>query len=905
MRTGRRLAIAAGAGGASGILTWVVLAGVSSPTALLVGMCLFGALWGLGAAALLLASEAAALTTIAALIVAAPLATGLGVLLNLPALGSLPALLCLIPALAIVRRADLRTGFPLDILTAGVVVFALLDLASQPIATPQSYVTALANGAIPIALFFAGALAHAHPMPAEITEPAFLARLASDERLRAFYLLLGSVLASAVLQATIAILATLFAGPTALPARATLPDTTSLAHLLGLALVLALTWDSKRLLWRTLLGVPPARIAAQWGRPLARTAIALAVPTALLVTACGLALTWSRWTIAATALALLWAAWQRRRIGMLPFVALAVLPFFLTLPHTTSGGLPSILSSLNQLAISSTLAAVFSVPALSALGIPASVALLSVLVVALSRVWATYRRLRPMSGEAGYVLAGGSTVLFLFLVSLTSNPFAEPVTGMIFWLFLGLLHATLTALHVPAAGQASAEALRSTPLRIAYLADGNAATESSAALLDLLTGLDRRQIAPLLVTFGTGQLADAARVLQTPVRAVSRVEPLGLRSGPGRRARDLVVRLHLARSTDVLVLVEHLLRAAAWLRDEARIVCAVLQLRPDLLVSTAPLLHVPALVAARIAGIPVQWHAREIAPARVQPLLEALVPWTAGIVADAQAVARSFPKSVIRAYIRVVRPGIAVHPATSPAARQSVKTLLGVADAWPLLVCPSTVSTESGHTDLLDAVPHLLTTYPHLRVLLLSEKLPGGDDTRVSGMESARLARLRQRIALSNLEGVVTVLGERADLRDILAAADLAVFPRASGSEGRGVLLALDSATPIVATSVGAATEELAEAWGYSFAPAHNPEGLAAALAEALADLSARRIAARRNPGIVRDWFSSATEAARLFTLYQSICLTRSEPIQFPRLTPREVRYPKAWRAALQAGIDD
>lgn len=912
VQTATRLALGGATGFAVGVLGWGMLSGASVGVygmafGGLVGMC-----YGIGLVALLAVSEGAPLGTLLVLAALAPLASGGGALLGLSDLVWLPPLLALVPLVALARRRDARTALPLDLFTAAVVVYGVLALASANPTTAPDYLRAIAGSVMPLELYFAGVLAQNTAPPGEAAPGS--SPSTSDGKparptlrsTRAFPAAIFAITASAAGQAVLAIVLFLVGGASSLPAQGTLPDPSSLAHLLGLALVLALTWDSPRTLWRFMLGTPRRQPLArpQWTQGLpARVAAALCVTGALVIDFYALTLTASRWTLLAATVALLWAAWLRRRVGILPLLGLLALPFgvfLLTVPHSlfvlpSQVSLPSspfALPSAYHLGdslVKGWNAAVHVSPfahVLAGLGAPASLALCSLFAIALAHVWRSYRRVRAMSDEAGQLLATGGALLFVLCLGISANPFVEPATGMMLWLLLGLVHGTTAALEreqrvrIDPSGarvlSGAAPARQGLPLRVAFLADGSARPEDANGLLDLFDALDRQYVLPLLISFGDGPLARSAPAHQVRVRLAERSTPLGLRTGTGRRARLLAARFGLARSVEAVTLAEHLVRASAWLTDEAAILRAVLELRPDLIVSEAPLLHVPALLAGRIAGVPVQWHAREIAPTRVQPVLDALVSWTTGVVADSEAVARSFPSPLQRAGLQIVRPGVVHTPLPTPEQVREVRAEFGLAATTPLIVCLGEVTVGSGHADLLDAVAALLPRVPALRVLLVMEHVtaPAEEQSHLIGGEPVRRARLRQNIALRGLEHVVTLLGERADARTILAAADVAVFPRRSGSEGRSALLAMDAAVPVIATKVGATAEELGDAWGQACIAPADPHALAETLAACLADRATQRTAALRHPGLVRDWFSATHEAEQLQALYLSICKT-------------------------------
>ena len=57
---------------------------------------------------------------------------------------------------------------------------------------------------------------------------------------------------------------------------------------------------------------------------------------------------------------------------------------------------------------------------------------------------------------------------------------------------------------------------------------------------------------------------------------------------------------------------------------------------------------------------------------------------------------------------------------------------------------------------------------------------------------------------------------------------------------------------------------------------------------------------ARRNPGVIRDWYTSTLEAGRLVTVYRMLCIP---PRLLERIQPfhrKQTRYPRGWHSTLQ-----
>lgn len=183
--------------------------------------------------------------------------------------------------------------------------------------------------------------------------------------------------------------------------------------------------------------------------------------------------------------------------------------------------------------------------------------------------------------------------------------------------------------------------------------------------------------------------------------------------------------------------------------------------------------------------------------------------------------------------------------------RESVRAELGLAGDTPLVVAVGRLAPQKGFDRLLDALETAGTCASDALVVIAGE-----------GPQSAALQR---RIDRSDLP--VRLLGHRADVPDLLAAADIAVS--AARWEGQPVWLqeALSVGAPVVATDVGGTEEVLAGAG--VLVPGDDPEALGAALTAVLsddilrADLSARALTRAADLPTAEDAAQAALEAYR------------------------------------------
>lgn len=163
------------------------------------------------------------------------------------------------------------------------------------------------------------------------------------------------------------------------------------------------------------------------------------------------------------------------------------------------------------------------------MGLLGLLALLAVLGVTLAQSRRAYRALRANDAETGIALAAGACALVLFLGGLMSNPLASAPVAVLFWLLLG--HANATFARLARADEARDDAhhgLRGAPLRIVFAAAGGDTRDTAPELLDAFRALDRRQVTPLLLSYGEGPLARVAPDADALTRVVLSHDPAAL-----------------------------------------------------------------------------------------------------------------------------------------------------------------------------------------------------------------------------------------------------------------------------------------------------------------------------------------------------------------------------------------
>ncbi len=132
----------------------------------------------------------------------------------------------------------------------------------------------------------------------------------------------------------------------------------------------------------------------------------------------------------------------------------------------------------------------------------------------------------------------------------------------------------------------------------------------------------------------------------------------------------------------------------------------------------------------------------------------------------------------------------------TPDRRGRVRQSLGLGDDVPVVLNVARQDQQKGQALLVRAFAEVLVEHPDAVLL-------------IAGREGNASAQLRAEIHRTGVERSVRVLGHRADVPDLLAAADVFAFPSISEGFGGAVIEAMALDTPVVASDHPALTEVL------------------------------------------------------------------------------------------------
>jgi glycosyltransferase involved in cell wall biosynthesis len=187
-------------------------------------------------------------------------------------------------------------------------------------------------------------------------------------------------------------------------------------------------------------------------------------------------------------------------------------------------------------------------------------------------------------------------------------------------------------------------------------------------------------------------------------------------------------------------------------------------------------------------------------------------------------------------------------------ARSETRAALRIADETRIIITVARFTAQKGYDSLLQAAAAVSHQLPHTVFLLVGD-----------GPQEKAMRRLATSLNLSN----VAFMGERADVPDLLAAADLFVLPSLFEGLPLAVLEAMALALPVVATRIGGTVEALGQDHPY-LAPPDDPSLIAAAIIAALSDRAGSRIVGVRARQRFEERFTAARMGREISTLYRA-----------------------------------
>ncbi|NLF29964.1 MAG: glycosyltransferase [Planctomycetes bacterium] len=207
--------------------------------------------------------------------------------------------------------------------------------------------------------------------------------------------------------------------------------------------------------------------------------------------------------------------------------------------------------------------------------------------------------------------------------------------------------------------------------------------------------------------------------------------------------------------------------------------------------------------------------------------------------------------------VRIIPNGVCCDLYDRPRRRDWLAAQLGVAE--PGLVCLQVgrFHPVKDHATGLRAFARVRAAHPEARLVLV------GDGPQRPAIEDL--------VRALDLADAVHLLGERPDVSDLLAAADVFVLSSLSEAASLSILEAMSAALPVAATDVGGNREIVLDGRTGLLSPRANPCALAASLGRLLADADLRRRMGQAGRRRARAMFDQARMHDDFVALYRQM----------------------------------
>jgi len=196
--------------------------------------------------------------------------------------------------------------------------------------------------------------------------------------------------------------------------------------------------------------------------------------------------------------------------------------------------------------------------------------------------------------------------------------------------------------------------------------------------------------------------------------------------------------------------------------------------------------------------------------------------------------------------------------APSRTRKRQMRRAFGLTDEDQVVVNIARQDYQKGQKYLLEAAPALKRRHPRLQIMIAGRR----------GHASVELERLR---SAQRMESYVHFLGHIDNVEDLLAAADLFVFPSLYEGLGNAVIEAMALGLPVVVTDVPALREVVEEGRSGLFFTLQSSDELGKAISTLLDDPERAEAFGRRGRQIFLDRFTMDRYMPRIVDLYRGV----------------------------------
>ncbi len=266
-----------------------------------------------------------------------------------------------------------------------------------------------------------------------------------------------------------------------------------------------------------------------------------------------------------------------------------------------------------------------------------------------------------------------------------------------------------------------------------------------------------------------------------------------------------------------------------------------------------------ARLAARAAGVRTLVHLHDLnAPGAVLGAAQRLAARETDLAVCVSEAVRSLAVSgyhVPPGRVRVLHNGVQLERLeAAPQMRARTRAALGIGASQPVATLLARMHPVKGHRGLIEVLPQVFAACPEAVVLL------AGDGPERSACQA--------RAAALGLGRRVRFLGQRGDVRELLAASDLLLAPSRSEGLGLAAIEALAAGRPVVAYAVEGLKEVVRDGINGRLVTPGDSAGFAAALIELL-NSPERRCSLSRQARQSAAGFSLAAHVRGLLDCYR------------------------------------
>jgi glycosyltransferase involved in cell wall biosynthesis len=291
-----------------------------------------------------------------------------------------------------------------------------------------------------------------------------------------------------------------------------------------------------------------------------------------------------------------------------------------------------------------------------------------------------------------------------------------------------------------------------------------------------------------------------------------------------------------------------------------------------LLHSNRPDMHIPAIIAAKLTGIPVIAHDHLF----LKSLKHRIIDFICGLFSDriisvSQAMKDqlNIPKRYLNKVI-IVHNGIDVEEFRRNAIMRDLRVELNIRHDQIILGMLTRLSPEKGLEYLIEGFHLIKQKHPNVKLIIAGDVYSKSDEKYK--------AKLLNLIARLNLSDDVIMPGYCGDIKDMISIFDIAVSSSLAESFGMFVLESMMMGKPVVATDVGGVSEVLLDSQTGIIIKPRDPESLKDALFELIKDRKKAFAMGKRGMRRATDCFNVERTTRELENIYKDLMC--KQPIQ-------------------------